>query len=47
MALKGGVTHVQTFRRRPAFRQEAADPMLCINSSHLQFANGAVGYRVL
>ena len=40
----GDVTHVQAFLHRPTFRKEADDPMLSVNSIHLQFANGAAGY---
>ena len=40
----GDVTHVQAFLHRPSFRKAAGDLMLSINSIHLQFANGAVGY---
>ena len=40
----GDVTHVQAFLSRPAFRVEADDPMLSVNSIHLQFASGAAGY---
>ena len=40
----GDVTHVQAFLHRPTFRREADDPMLSVNSIHLQFESGAVGY---
>jgi len=40
----GDVTHVQAFFSRPSFRVAAADPMVAINSIHLQFQSGAVGY---
>ena len=42
----GDVTHVQAFMSRPAFRVEADDPMLSVNSIHLQFASGAAGYLI-
>ena len=40
----GDVTHVQTFADRPGNRRTAGDVLLSINSIHLRFANGAVGY---
>ena len=40
----GDVTHVQAFLSRPSFRQKADDAMVSINSVHLRFRNGAVGY---
>ncbi|MFA6109596.1 MAG: Gfo/Idh/MocA family oxidoreductase [Candidatus Latescibacterota bacterium] len=40
----GDVTHVQAFFDRPSFRRHADDLMISINSIHLRFANGAVGY---
>jgi predicted dehydrogenase len=40
----GDVTHVQAFVTRPSFRKGANDAMLSINSIHVQFANGCVGY---
>lgn len=40
----GDVTHVQAFMDRPAFRRAAGDVMLSVNSIHLRFASGAVGY---
>ena len=40
----GDVTHVQAFLDKPSFRRGAGDAMLSINSIHLRFANGAMGY---
>lgn len=40
----GDVTHVQAFVTQPGFRRSAGDVMLSINSIHLRFANGCVGY---
>ncbi len=40
----GDVTHIQAFFDRPSFRKAAGDLMLSINSIHMRFANGAVGY---
>ena len=40
----GDVTHVQAFLDRPSFRKGAGDVMLSINSIHLRFVNGCVGY---
>ena len=40
----GDITHVQAFMGRPSFRVAAADPMVSINSIHVRFESGAVGY---
>lgn len=40
----GDITHIQTFSDRPGFRRNAGDVMVSINSIHVKFANGAVGY---
>lgn len=40
----GDVTHVQAFFDRPSFRKSAGDLMLSLNSIHMRFQNGAVGY---
>jgi len=40
----GDITHIQTFSDRPGFRRSAGDVMVSINSIHVKFANGAVGY---
>jgi len=40
----GDITHVQAFFDRPSFRKGASDGLLSINSIHVRFANGAMGY---
>ena len=40
----GDITHVQAFMGRPGFRESAEDVMLSINSIHVRFASGCVGY---
>lgn len=40
----GDITHIQTFSDRPGFRRHAGDVMVSINSIHMKFANGGVGY---
>ncbi|MCY9669205.1 Gfo/Idh/MocA family oxidoreductase [Paenibacillus alginolyticus] len=40
----GEITHIQTFSDRPGFRRSAGDVMVSINSIHVKFANGGVGY---
>jgi predicted dehydrogenase len=40
----GDVTHVQAFLDRPSFRRSAGDVMLSLNSIHMRFENGAMGY---
>jgi len=40
----GDVTHVQAFLDRPSFRKRSGDLMISINSIHLLFENGCVGY---
>lgn len=40
----GDVTHVQAFLTQPSFRKKEGDLMISINSIHVQFANGCVGY---
>jgi predicted dehydrogenase len=40
----GDITHVQAFLDKPSFRKAAGDAMLSINSIHVRFASGAVGY---
>lgn len=42
----GDITHVQTFSDRPGFRRSAGDVMVSINSIHVKFANGGVGYLI-
>jgi len=40
----GNVTHVQAFMNKPGVRKSAEDLMLSINSIHLRFEDGSVGY---
>ncbi|MDE0840333.1 MAG: Gfo/Idh/MocA family oxidoreductase [Kiritimatiellae bacterium] len=40
----GDITHVQAFLSQPSFRKKAGDVMLSVNSIHVRFASGAVGY---
>ncbi len=40
----GDITHVQAFMERPHFRRAANDPMVSINSIHVRFARGGIGY---
>jgi predicted dehydrogenase len=40
----GDITHVQAFLDRPASRRKAGDLMLSLNSIHVRFQSGAVGY---
>ena len=40
----GDIMQVQAFMDKPGVRKSAADPMLSINSIHVRFANGGVGY---
>ncbi|MBN2450779.1 MAG: Gfo/Idh/MocA family oxidoreductase [Lentisphaeria bacterium] len=40
----GDITHVQAFMNRPSYRVAAGDPMVSINSIHVRFESGAVGY---
>ena len=40
----GDITHVQAFFDRPGFRRNAKDLMVSVNSIHVKFQNGAVGY---
>ncbi|MXY27540.1 Gfo/Idh/MocA family oxidoreductase [Candidatus Poribacteria bacterium] len=40
----GDVTHVQAFMERPHFRRNTGDLMVSINSIHLRFENGCIGY---
>jgi predicted dehydrogenase len=40
----GDITHVQTFSDRPSYRKQAGDVMVSINSIHVKFASGSVGY---
>jgi predicted dehydrogenase len=40
----GDITHVQAFMNRPGFRRAADDPMVSVNSIHVLFESGCVGY---
>ena len=40
----GDVTHIQAFMDRPGFRKHAGELMVSVNSIHMRFENGAVGY---
>ena len=40
----GDVTHVQAFFDQPSFRRKASELMASVNSIHLRFQSGAVGY---
>lgn len=40
----GDVTHVQAFMDRPSSRKHTNDVMVSLNSIHLKFENGCVGY---
>ncbi len=40
----GDITHVQAFMNKPGVRKSASDLMLSINSVHVRFENGSVGY---
>ena len=42
----GDVTHVQAFMDRPGFRKHAGELMVSVNSIHLKFVNGAIGYML-
>jgi predicted dehydrogenase len=40
----GDITHVQSFSTKPGFRKNKGDLLLSVNSVHVAFANGTVGY---
>jgi len=40
----GDIVQVQAFMDKPGVRSSACDPMLSINSIHVRFANGGIGY---
>lgn len=42
----GNVTHIQAFLNKPGVRKTADDLMLSINSVHMRFENGSVGYII-
>ena len=40
----GDVTHIQAFFDKPSSRRRAGDAMISINSIHMKFENGCMGY---
>ena len=40
----GDITHIQAFMEKPGARRQSEDLMLSIQSVHMKFQNGAVGY---
>lgn len=40
----GDIAQVQAFMDRPHFRRAAGDPMVSVNSIHVRFVNGGIGY---
>jgi predicted dehydrogenase len=40
----GDITHVQSFSSRPGFRKNKGDLLVSVNSVHVTFANGTIGY---
>ncbi len=40
----GDVTHIQAFMDRPSFRRKSSEVMVSVNSIHMRFQSGAVGY---
>jgi predicted dehydrogenase len=40
----GDITHLQAFMDRPSFRRKAGELMVSVNSIHVRFQSGAVGY---
>lgn len=40
----GDITHVQTFSTKPGFRKNKGDLLVSVNSIHVRFADGTVGY---
>jgi predicted dehydrogenase len=40
----GNVAQIQSFMSKPSYRIKTADPMVSVNSIHLKFENGAIGY---
>ncbi|OGV71922.1 MAG: hypothetical protein A3K19_07430 [Lentisphaerae bacterium RIFOXYB12_FULL_65_16] len=40
----GDITHVQSFSTKPGFRKNKGDLLVSVNSVHVQFADGTVGY---
>ena len=42
----GDVTHIQVFANQAGFRKTAGDVMVSVNSIHVKFNSGAVGYLI-
>lgn len=42
----GNVTHIQAFMDKPGARRQSSDLMLSIQSIHMKFENGCVGYLI-
>lgn len=42
----GDVTHIQAFFDKPSSRRRAGDAMVSINSIHMRFENGCMGYLI-
>ena len=42
----GDITHVQAFFDKPGFRKSARQLLLSINSIHVRFASGGIGYLI-
>lgn len=40
----GDITHIQSFSTKPGFRKNKGDLLVSVNSVHVTFANGTVGY---
>lgn len=40
----GDITHIQAFADKPGFRKTKGDVLVSLNSIHVKFASGAVGY---
>ena len=40
----GDISHIQAFMERPSFRRGAGDLMVSVNSIHVRFRSGAIGY---
>ncbi|MGO8704375.1 MAG: Gfo/Idh/MocA family protein [Candidatus Brocadiia bacterium] len=40
----GDITHLQSFSTKPGFRKSKGDLLVSVNSVHVAFANGTVGY---
>jgi len=40
----GDITHIQAFMDRPSFRRRSGELMVSVNSIHVRFRSGAIGY---